>query len=215
MSYSGGGGDGSGGWGAYGGAGYGGGYGGAAGYSGGYGATPGAPGYGVPGSYSQPPLPSGPPPGAVRGGGMMGSKDLGSSLMALSQQSAGSGGGSYMGRGGGLGSGTVAGGRGGRGGPGGMSSYSAYQTNNKRKFDGGGRGGGGRGGGFGDGDEKKPRKENKPRENREPGLNIFIDQKFNYWNLPVKAKVLLISNVPQVKIVDFFRIKFLTIDLHT
>ena len=82
-----------------------------------------------------------------------------------------------------------------------MSSYSAYQTNNKRKFDGGGRGGGGGGGrgGFGDGDEKKPRKDNKPREGREPGLNIFIDQRFNYWNLPVKARVLLISNVPQVK----------------
>lgn len=127
-----------------------------------------------------------------------GSKDLGSSLMALSQQSAGSmGGGSYMGRGGGLGSGTVGGRGGGRGGPGGMSSYSAYQTNNKRKFEGGGRGGGGRGG-FNDGEEKKPRKDNKPREGREPGLNIFIDPKFNYWNLPVKARVLLISNVPQV-----------------
>ena len=104
-----------------------------------------------------------------------------------------------MGRGGGLGSGTVAGGRGGRGGPGGLSSYSAYQTNNKRKFDGGGRGGGGGGrGGFHDGDEKKPRKDNKPREGREPPLNIYIDPKFNYWNLPVKARVLLISNVPQV-----------------
>ena len=200
MSYSGGGGDGSGGWGGY--QGYGGGYGGAAGYGGGYGGAPGAGGYGAPappGSYSQPPLPSGPPPGAARGGGMGGGKDLGSSLMALSQQSSGSGGGSYMGRGGGLGSGTVAGGRGGRGGPGGLSSYSAYQTNNKRKFDGGGRGGGGGGrGGFHDGDEKKPRKDNKPREGREPPLNIYIDPKFNYWNLPVKARVLLISNVPQV-----------------
>jgi len=79
-----------------------------------------------------------------------------------------------------------------------LSSYSAYQTNNKRKFDSGGRGGGGGGrGGFHDGDEKKPRKDNKPREGREPPLNIYIDPKFNYWNLPVKARVLLISNVPQ------------------
>ena len=112
MSYSGG--DGSGGWGAYGAgygaaSGYGGGYGAAPG-AGGYGATPGAggygatPGYGAPGSYSQPPLPSGPPPGAARSMSGGGSKDLGSSLMALSQQSAGSmGGGSYMGRGGGWG----------------------------------------------------------------------------------------------------------------
>merc|ERR1711952_49564 len=52
MSYSGGGGDGSGGWGGY------------QGYGGGYGGAPGAGGYGAPappGSYSQPPLPSGPP----------------------------------------------------------------------------------------------------------------------------------------------------------
>ena len=72
-----------------------------------------------------------------------------------------------------------------------MSKFAAYQTN-KRKHDDGGRGG------WGD-DEKRPRKEGqKPRENREAMLDIYIDQKFNYWNLPVKAKVLLISNVPQV-----------------
>ena len=39
---------------------------------------------------------------------------------------------------------------------------------------------------------------NKPREGREPELNIFIDQKFNVWNLPDKAKVVLVSNLPQV-----------------
>jgi len=38
---------------------------------------------------------------------------------------------------------------------------------------------------------------NKPREGREPELNIFIDQKFNVWNLPDKAKVVLVSNLPQ------------------
>eukprot|EP00092_Neocalanus_flemingeri_P031323 GFUD01034019.1.p1 GENE.GFUD01034019.1~~GFUD01034019.1.p1 ORF type:complete len:258 (-),score=75.84 GFUD01034019.1:148-921(-) len=27
--------------------------------------------------------------------------------------------------------------------------------------------------------------------------NVYIDSKFNYWNLPTKARVLLISNVPQ------------------
>jgi len=86
-----------------------------------------------------------------------------------------------------------------------MSKFAAYQTNNKRKFEdrgGGGRGGGrGRGGGFGgrdrDGDKRPRREENAPREGREPGLDIFIDNQFNYWNLPVKARVLLISNVPQ------------------
>ena len=36
----------------------------------------------------------------------------------------------------------------------------------------------------------------KPREGREPELNIFIDQKFNIWNLPDKARVLLVSNLP-------------------
>ena len=36
----------------------------------------------------------------------------------------------------------------------------------------------------------------KPREGREPELNIFIDPKFNVWNMPAKAKVLLVSNLP-------------------
>ena len=80
-----------------------------------------------------------------------------------------------------------------------MSKFAAYQTN-KRKFDDGGRGGRG-GGRGGPDDEKRPRREPaKPRVNREPGLNIYIDQTFNYWNLPVKAKVLLISNVPEVSL---------------
>jgi len=82
-----------------------------------------------------------------------------------------------------------------------MSKYAGYQTN-KRKID--ERGGGGRDR-FGDRDrdrrgdgEKRPRREPmKPREGREPELNIFIDKRFNYWNLPTKARVLLISNVPQ------------------
>jgi hypothetical protein len=39
-----------------------------------------------------------------------------------------------------------------------------------------------------------------PRPDREPEPNLFIDTKFNYWNLPVKAKVLLVSNVPKVRI---------------
>merc|ERR1719334_1523843 len=70
-----------------------------------------------------------------------------------------------------------------------MSKYAAYQTN-KRKFD--------DRGGRGD-DDKRPRMDKKPkaREGREPPLDIYIDQNFNYWNLPVKARVLLISNVPQ------------------
>jgi hypothetical protein len=37
-----------------------------------------------------------------------------------------------------------------------------------------------------------------PRPDREPEPNIFIDSKFNYWNLPAKARVLLVSNVPKV-----------------
>jgi len=80
-----------------------------------------------------------------------------------------------------------------------MSKYAGYQTN-KRKMD--ERGGGGRDR-FGDRDrrgdgEKRPRREPlKPREGREPELNLYIDKRFNYWNLPTKARVLLISNVPQ------------------
>ena len=54
---------------------------------------------------------------------------------------------------------------------------------------------------------------NKPREGREPELNIFIDQKFNVWNLPDKAKVVLVSNLPQVCLtshVDLNRLKYLS-----
>ena len=102
-----------------------------------------------------------------------------------------------------------------------MSKYAGYQTN-KRKMD--ERGGGGRekrfdrgdrdrydrGDRFGDrnrydrgdrfGDSDRPKREPlKPRDGREPELNIYIDKKFNFWNLPTKARVLLISNVPQVR----------------
>ena len=75
-----------------------------------------------------------------------------------------------------------------------MKKFAAYQTN-KRKFD----DRGGRGGGPGEKRDRpdRPRRE-KPREGREPELNIFIDKRFNVWNLPVKAKVLLASNLPQV-----------------
>ena len=81
-----------------------------------------------------------------------------------------------------------------------MSKYAGYQTN-KRKMD-------ERGGGrdrYGDRDrdgegEKRPKREPlKPRDGREPELNIYIDKRFNFWNLPTKARVLLISNVPQVR----------------
>ena len=82
-----------------------------------------------------------------------------------------------------------------------MKKFAAYQTN-KRKFDDGGGRGRGRGRGRGGGDVKRGRFEkprgNKPREGREPELNIFIDQKFNIWNLPSKAKVVLVSNLPEV-----------------
>jgi len=80
-----------------------------------------------------------------------------------------------------------------------MSKYAGYQTN-VRKMD--ERGGGGRAR-FGDrhrrGDgEKRLRREPlKQREGREPELDLYIDKRFNYWNLPTKARVLLISNVPQ------------------
>lgn len=83
-----------------------------------------------------------------------------------------------------------------------MKKFAAYQTN-KRKFDDRGGRGGGRGG-FGGGDAKRGREDRpkrekqKPREGREPELNLYIDNKFNYWNLPVKARVLLVSNIPQV-----------------
>ena len=81
-----------------------------------------------------------------------------------------------------------------------MKKFAAYQTN-KRKFDDrGGRGGGRFGGSDAKrGREDRPKREKqKPREGREPELNIFIDRKFNYWNLPVKARVILVSNIPQV-----------------
>jgi len=82
-----------------------------------------------------------------------------------------------------------------------MSKYAGYQTN-KRKYEDrnsgwGGFGDRGRGGRFER--EKRPRREPfKPREGREPELNLYIDRKFNFWNLPVKARVLLVSNVPQI-----------------
>ena len=44
--------------------------------------------------------------------------------------------------------------------------------------------------------KKKPR--HKGREGREPELILCTDPKFRYWNLPAKAKVLLVSNVPEV-----------------
>ena len=47
------------------------------------------------------------------------------------------------------------------------------------------------------GEKRRPRLP-RGREGREPELNLFIDPKFRYWNLPAKAKVLLVSNVPQV-----------------
>lgn len=77
-----------------------------------------------------------------------------------------------------------------------MKKFAAYQTNNKRKFDGGGDFGGpdAKGGRF----DRPKREKQKPREGREPELNIFIDKRFNFWNLPVKAKVILVSNLPQV-----------------
>lgn len=76
-----------------------------------------------------------------------------------------------------------------------MKKFAAYQTNNKRKFDGGGDFGGpdSKGGRF----DRPKREKQKPREGREPELNIFIDKRFNFWNLPVKAKVILVSNLPQ------------------
>ena len=80
-----------------------------------------------------------------------------------------------------------------------MKKFAAYQTN-KRKFDDRGGRGGGRGGSDAKrGREDRPKREKqKPREGREPELNLFIDKKFNYWNLPIKARVLLVSNIPQV-----------------
>ena len=77
-----------------------------------------------------------------------------------------------------------------------MKKFAAYQTNNKRKFDGGGDFGGpdSKGGRF----DRPKREKQKPREGREPELNLFIDKRFNFWNLPVKAKVILVSDIPQV-----------------
>ena len=194
MSYGGGG---EGGWGG----GYGGGYGASGGgYGGGGGGYAG--GGGPPSGYQAPPLPGGHKAdmalgqGAARGGGGYSRGARGGGYDQGYDQ--GYGGGGYdQGYGGGGGYGGGRGGYGGggrgRGGPGGTSSFAAYQTNNKRKYEGGGQGGGqGH-------EEKRAKKENvnKPREGREPPLNIHIDQSFNYWNLPVKARVLLVSNVPQ------------------
>ena len=86
-----------------------------------------------------------------------------------------------------------------------MTKFAAYQTN-KRKFDDrGGHRGGGRGRAGGEDSKRgrfeKPRRAAaKPRVGREPELNLFIDNKFNVWNLPDKAKVVLVSNLPQVVI---------------
>lgn len=110
--------------------------------------------------------------------------------------SGGSGGGSRWGP---PSTGGAGGASGGRSGGLDMSKYAAYQTN-KRKMDDRGRPGGDRRPSRFDqgGDDKRPKREpRKPREGREPELNLFIDKKFNYWNLPSKAKVLLISNIPQ------------------
>ena len=80
-----------------------------------------------------------------------------------------------------------------------MCQYAGYQTNktNKRKID--ERGGRQGDDSFDDREKRLMRREPlKPRDGREPELNIFINKKFNFWNLPTKARVLLISNVPQV-----------------
>lgn len=148
--------------------------------------------------YSQSPSAGGGATQVKSGGG-----DLSSKLQAIAS---GQGGGSAWSKGASGGGGGFSSGGASSGGRSGldMSKYAAYQTN-KRKFDDRGRGGdrGGdrdrRSGGFGgDRDDKRPKREpRKPREGREPELSLFIDKKFNYWNLPVKAKVLLISNIPQ------------------
>jgi len=148
--------------------------------------------------YSQPSMSasSGGQAAQVKSGG---GGDLSSKLQAIAS---GQGGGSAWSKGASGGGGFSSGGdSGGRSGGLDMSKYAAYSTN-KRKFDERGRGGDRdrRSGGFGDRDrdDKRPKREpRKPREGREPELSLFIDKKFNYWNLPVKAKVLLISNIPQ------------------
>ena len=85
-----------------------------------------------------------------------------------------------------------------------MKKIATYQLNNKRRRDDGGFSGiQDHSSGVG-GEGKRPRVERvrkeKPREGREPPLNIFIDQKFNIWNLPVQAQVLLVSNISQVSV---------------
>ena len=146
------------------------------------------------GGYSSPAPPPPPPPGP----------DLSNKLQAMASYGGAGGGfgsrGGYSAARGGRGRGAP-GGPGGGGGPYDMKKFAAYQTN-KRKFDDGGGRGRGRGRGRGGGDVKRGRfdkpRGNKPREGREPELNIFIDQKFNIWNLPSKAKVVLVSNLPEV-----------------
>jgi hypothetical protein len=51
----------------------------------------------------------------------------------------------------------------------------------------------------GDGEKRPMREPFKPLAGREPELDIYIDKRFNFWNLHTNARVLLISNVPQVR----------------
>jgi len=126
--------------------------------------------------------------------GSGGGRDLASTLQAMAYSGGGISSGGGFGSRGSFGSGMGSGRKPMSGGFD-MSKYAGYQTNKRKMEDHRGRsqhsGSGPR--------EKRPKREPlKPRQGREPELNIYIDNKFNYWNLPSKAKVLLISNIPQV-----------------
>jgi len=78
----------------------------------------------------------------------------------------------------------------------GPSKFSAYDTSRNVNKRGEKRSRDDRDGGSAkDGAMKRPKY--KGREGREPELALFVDPRFRYWNLPAKARVLLVSNVPQ------------------
>ena len=61
-----------------------------------------------------------------------------------------------------------------------------------------------------DGEAKRPRWTG--RVGREPELSLFTDPKFRYWNLPAKAKFLLVSNLPKVQLVFLCEIRNMNLD---
>jgi len=93
------------------------------------------------------------------------------------------------------------GGGGGMQGDVGASRYAAYDTSKNRNMARDSEPRFGFGGGKREFDDRNDGEAKRPRwtgrVGREPELSLFTDPKFRYWNLPAKAKVLLVSNLPK------------------